>query len=404
MSEAPQQWRLLGSLLLLFLVGLNLRLSLAGFTPLVPLIQAESAASNTVLGLATGAAVVMFGLIAPLTPALVARFGPDRVLTAGLLAICAGTGLRAGSVFAGMILIGAGIGLMNVVLPSIVKRDFPHRVAIATAVYTSALNVGSAAAASGVVPVAQALNSWRAAALVTGIPALLAVVVWVALRRRSAQTAPQLTGIRGELWRSSLAWQVTAFMALQSLLYYFVLAWLPSIYIEAGLSHAKAGSVLAIAQVGQLVGCIATPLLLKQRTDLRAICSSFALVTLAAFLGFASAPMAAPFGFAFVLGIGQGGALLCALLLIALRSPDPRTASSLSGMSQSVGYVVAAAGPPFAGLVFDRTGSWSTPLAFMCALCIVEVIAGLHAGRDRVIESVVEVGDSVSGRAQVREV
>lgn len=406
MRETPRPWHLLGALALLFLVGLNLRLTLAGFTPLVPLVQAESSTSSTMLGLATGSAVVMFGLMAPLTPTLVARFGPDRVLAAGLLGICVGTGLRFSSIFAGMVLIGAGIGLMNVVLPAIVKRDFPHRIAIATAVYTSALNVGSAVAAIGVVPLAQSLGSWRVAALISGVPAAVALIIWIALRSTSVAPSPQLTQIRGALWRSGLAWQVTAFMALQSLLYYFVLAWLPSIYIDAGLSHAAAGSVLAIAQLGQLIGCIATPLLLKHRTDLRGICSGFAMVTLAAFAGFALAPMAAPFGLAFALGIGQGGALVCALLLIGLRAPDARTASSLSGMSQSVGYVIAAAGPPLAGLIFDKTASWSIPLAIMCALCMVEVVAGLYAGRDRVVPSIVEVGigTSMSRRTQMGEV
>ncbi len=405
MTESQPRLRsLLGSLLLLILVGLNLRLTLAGFTPLVPLIQAESAVSSSVLGLATGVAVVMFGLMAPLTPMLVLRFGPDRVLTLGLFAICVGTGVRFVSIFAGMILIGAGIGLMNVVLPAIVKRDFPARMAVATAVYTSALNVGSAAAATGVVPLAEAVGGWRVAAAITGVPAVVALIVWVVLRGRTTRTAPAPARLGGALLRSGLAWQVTAFMALQSLLYYFVLAWLPTIYLDAGLSHSRAAAVLAIAQVGQLVGCIATPVLIKHRTDLRAICSGFAIVTLLAFLGFVTVPMASPFGFAFVLGIGQGGALVCALLLIGVRTPDARTAGSLSGMAQSVGYVVAATGPPVAGLIFDRTGSWSTPLLIMCVLCVIEAVVGVLAGRDRVVPSIIPIEGFGTKRARVGEI
>ena len=388
MADPRHLWKLLGSLVLLFVVGLNLRLTLAGFTPLIPLVQAESEASNSSLGLATGVAVVMFGVMALLTPSLVARFGPDRVLSLGLLAICIGTGMRFQWILPGMILIGAGIGLMNVVLPAIVKRDFPYRMALATAVYTSALNVGSAAAATGVVPLSQELGSWRTAAVITGAPALVALAVWLVFRHRAAPHQRQPIQLGSQVWGSGLAWQVTAFMALQSLLYYFVLAWLPTIYIDAGLPAARAGFVLAIAQVGQLVGCIATPLILKHRTDLRATCSVFAGITFCAFLAFLTMPLANPYGFAFLLGIGQGGALVCALLLIGLRSPDARTASSLSGMAQSVGYVVAATGPPLAGLVFDRSGSWDLPLAMMCVLCGVEVVAGLSAGRDRVVPSV----------------
>ncbi|WP_324650106.1 MFS transporter [Georgenia sp. H159] len=399
MTQPLTTRKLLGSLLLLLLVGLNLRLSLAGFTPLVPFIQEELSLSSSTLGLATGAAVIMFGVMAPVTPVLVTRFGPDHVLAAGLVTICAGTGMRFVWTFAGMVLIGAGIGLMNVVLPAIIKRDHPHRMAVATAVYTSALNVGSAAAASSAVPLAEGLGSWRGAALITGLPALVALVVWVGYHGRGrGPAAPRPMTLGGRLWRSALAWQVTAFMALQSVLYYVVLAWLPTIYTDAGMTAAGAGAVLAVAQVGQLIGCIATPILLRGRSDLRAVSSGFALLTLVAFLGFVTAPTVAPFSFGIILGVGQGGALVCALLLIGLRSPDARTASSLSGMSQSVGYILAAAGPPLAGLLFDVSGSWTTPLLIMCALCVVEVGVGSAAGRDRALAPVADDATATRGR------
>lgn len=385
---SARRWVLLVGVALLALVGVNLRLTLAIVSPLLPEIQGEYGLSSPVAGLVTTASVLMFGLAAPVAPALVARFDPDRVLMVGLALVCVGTGVRSlsgiGVFFGGMIVLGAGIALMNVVMPVIVKRDFAGRPGLATGVYTAALNIGSAAAAAAAVPLARGVGSWRATIAMAAIPAALALALWCArppVRSAAGQGRVRLS----VLGRQPLAWQVTGYMALQSLLYYVLLAWLPTIYADNGLTPVQAGLILAVAQLAQLVACLLVPVLAAMVRDQRALAAGFAVLTAIAYLGIAVAPLAAPLLWSVVLGLGQGGALTVALMLIVLRSPDTASAAGLSAMSQGVGYLVAACGPPLVGMIHDLTGGWMPVLLALTTVCAVECGVGILAGRNRTV-------------------
>lgn len=385
---SARRWSLVAGVALLALVGVNLRLTLAVVSPLLPEISGDYRLSLPVAGLVTTAAVLMFGLAAPVAPVLVARFNPDRVLMVGLALVCIGAVVRAlGGValfFTGMIVLGGGIALMNVVMPVIVKRDFARRTGLATGVYTAALNIGSAAVAAVAVPLSQSWSGWRMVAALAAVPAGLALLAW--WRRPAVGTAGAYGRVRlGALIRQPLAWQVTGYMALQSLLYYVLLAWLPTIYADNGLSAVRAGLILAVAQVAQLVACLLAPMVAAVVRDQRALAAGFAILTAIAYLGFAVAPLAAPMLWSVVLGLGQGGALTVALMLIVLRSPDTSAAAGLSAMSQGVGYLVAACGPPLVGMISELTGGWAPVLLVLTIVCLVECAMGILAGRNRTI-------------------
>jgi CP family cyanate transporter-like MFS transporter len=370
------------------LVGLNLRLTLAILSPLLPQIQSDYQIGSAQAGLATTAAVLMFGLAAPVAPALVSRFHSDRVLLGGLVLVVAGTGLRSlpvvTALYGGMVVLGIGIALLNVVMPVIVKRDFPRAVGLCTGLYTSALNVGSALAAATAVPLAQSVGGWRPTAALAAVPAMLAIAVWWARMPRLRSAARVVTS-GGGLMRSRLAWQVTGYMALQSLLYYVLLAWLPTIYADNGFTAAHAGLVLAVAQLAQLAACILLPVLARSLRDQRVLAAGCAALTGAGYLGIGVAPTVAPLLWAVLLGLGQGGALTVALMMIVVRSPDTGSAARLSGMAQGVGYLLAAAGPPVVGALHDALGGWTLALIVLTGLCAVELVIGLLAGRDRVL-------------------
>ena len=89
----------------------------------------------------------------------------------------------------------AGIAIGNVSLPAAVRRYFPHRLGVMTGLYTMAMQLGSAAAAGGTTPLADAGGSWRAGLGVWALPAVLALTPWIiALRGHSrdgrVSTAP----------------------------------------------------------------------------------------------------------------------------------------------------------------------------------------------------------------------
>jgi CP family cyanate transporter-like MFS transporter len=96
-----------------------------------------------------------------------------------------------------------------------------------------------------------------------------------------------------------------------------------------------------------------------------------------------------------LLGLGQGASFGLALTLFALRAPDARRAADLSGMAQSVGYLLAAGGPALFGLLHDRTGGWTASLAALVAVSLALIAAGLGAGRPALV-----AGDSGGGLAE----
>ena len=218
--------RLRGVLLVaaLLLLAANLRPALTSVAPLIGEIRDATGVSNGVAGLLTTLPLVAFGLLSPGAPQLARAFGMELALLVSLLALAAGILLRsAGTVmllFLGTALLGAAIAVGNVLLPGIVKREFPERIGFMTSVYSTALGISAALAACVSVPVAQ-LIGWRGSLALWALPAFVAAVAWVPqLRSSRSESAPVRTpGGVGGLWRSPLAWQVTLFMGLQSLAY-----------------------------------------------------------------------------------------------------------------------------------------------------------------------------------------
>jgi CP family cyanate transporter-like MFS transporter len=250
--------------------------------------------------------------------------------------------------------------------------------------YAVALAVGASLAAGATVPAVEAFGGgWRTGLGVWGVTAAVALAVWLplVLRRDRPAAAPSGSLAPGALRRDPRAWQVTAFMGLQSLSFYSVLAWLPSVFRDQGLSAASAGGLLSVlAAVGIPVGLV-LPTLVARRGDQRGWVAVVTAVTLAGLLGVALAPGTAPLLWAVLIGLGQGSAFPLALTLVVLRSRDAADAARLSAMSQGIGYCVAATGPLVVGALHDASGSWRLPFGLLAALLVPQLLAGLAAGR-----------------------
>ena len=194
-------------------------------------------------------------------------------------------------------------------------------------------------------------------------------------------SAPGSPGIR-DLWHSPLAWQVTLFMGLQSLAYYVTLTWLPEILQEGGMGAARAGWMLGLSQAVAILAMFSAPVLAERRPSQRGIVVVAVLLAGTGALGLLFAGSAAAPLWVVLLGLGQGASFSLALAFFALRSPDHGHAAALSGMAQSVGYLLAAAGPFLFGVLRDATGSWKVPLALLLATTVCLLIAGMGAARD----------------------
>ncbi|MNK74742.1 putative transporter YycB [compost metagenome] len=387
-SRLPKSLMLIIGLLM---VGINLRPALSGLSPVLDGVKASTGLSPSLVSLLTTVPVLCLGLFGPLAPVLGRRFGPERVVFAFLMLLAAGIGLRstfgAAGLFAGTVLAGASIGIIGVLLPAIVKRDFPESAGTMTGVYTMALCLGAALAAGLTVPLEGFFGgAWRPALAFWAVPALLAAAIWLPQLRPPAQT-PQAVAKRRGLWRDSLAWQVTGFMGVQSSLAYIVFGWLPSILIARGLSPMTAGLIVSASVMSQVVTSLLAPYVATRGRDQRLAIAFFLTLSVSGLLGMLYAPLSLVWPLGVLLGLGQGGSFSIALALIVLRSPDPQTASELSSMSQSVGYALASLGPFAAGYLHAVTGSWQASGGLFLAIGLAALATGLGAGRARYVNT-----------------
>lgn len=372
-------------LLGLVLVALNLRPALSSMAPVLGQVSEGLGLNASQAGLLTTLPVLCLGLFAPLAPVLARRFGSERVVLGILLTLALGVLVRSvlgvTGVFLGSVMAGASIGIIGVLLPGIVKRDFPQHAGTLTGVYTMALCLGAALAAGATVPLARHFDdSWALGLGFWLVPALIAMLVWLPQARQGHGLHKVAYRVRG-LWRDPLAWQVTLYMGLQSSLAYIVFGWLPSMLIGRGLSPTEAGLVLSGSVIVQLVSSLSAPWLATRGKDQRLAIVIVMLVTLAGLFGCLYAPVSGLWGWAVVLGLGQGGTFALALTLIVLRSKDSHVAANLSSMAQGVGYTLASAGPFAVGLVHDLTGGWAAVGWIFAALGIGAILFGLGAGR-----------------------
>ena len=383
--------RIRGLLLVLAIVLLaaNLRPALTSVAPLIGQIRTDTGISNGVAGLLTGLPLLAFAVLSPIAPRLALRFGMERVLLASLLVLAVGVLLRSAGVvaalFLGTAILGAAIAVGNVLLPSLVKREFPERTGLMTSTYTTALAFSAAIAAGASFPIAYQVDGWRGSLALWALLALIAAVAWFP-QIRSADHANASTGTsRGVtgVWSSVLAWQVTLFMGLQSLGYYVVLTWLPEILQEeVGVSAAQAGWMLALAQVVVIPAMFLAPVLADRRPSQYSVVVVAVTLTGAGTLGLLVAASTATILWIVLLGLGQGACFSLALTFFALRAPDSEHAAALSGMAQSIGYLLAAGGPFFLGLLRDATHAWTVPLTLLVAVTVCLLITGLGAARD----------------------
>ncbi|WP_410524841.1 CynX/NimT family MFS transporter [Pseudomonas sp. DTU_2021_1001937_2_SI_NGA_ILE_001] len=380
-----------GLLLLgLVLVALNLRPALSSIAPLLNDVSAALGLSAAEAGLLTTLPVLCLGLFAPLAPLLARRFGSERVVLWVLLLLASGVLLRSNlgafGLFAGSLVAGACIGIIGVLLPGIVKRDFPHQAGTMTGVYTMALCLGAATAAASSVPLSQAFGDlWTVGLGFWVVPAVLAAMVWWPQARSAHALQQDRYRVIG-LWRDRLAWQVTLYMGLQSSLAYIVFGWLPSVLIDRGLAPAQAGLLLSGSILVQLVSALSAPWLATRGKDQRLAIILAMLLTLAGLFGCLYAPLQGLWGWAILLGLGQGAAFSLALALIVLRAGNSQVAANLSSMAQGVGYTLASMGPFAVGVVHDLTGSWQAIGWIFAFLGCGSMIAALGAGRARQVQ------------------
>lgn len=373
------------------LTALNLRPAITSVGPLLPEMRGALGASDTWAGVLTTLPGLCFAAAGLAAPWLSRRIGLARTVSAALLTLVAGLLIRicdgALVVLGGTLVATAGIALINVLIPVIIRGSFPAQVGLMTGIYTAALQGGGALGSAATPMLDDALGGWRSALGAWSALALLALAAWVVGARgfdRPGSTAPAATTKGRSLLRSKLAWTVTLFFGTQSFLAYVVLGWLPEVLIDNGISETRAGLLLGlISLIAVPISLIVSPLAARRDSQSGWIVG-LGTLGITGMVGLLIAPAAAPLLWSVLVGLGMSVFSL-ALTVIALRSRDAQDTASLSGMAQGFGYLLAGVGPFLFGLLHHVSGGWTVPWLMVLAVYLVQTSAGALAGRNRYV-------------------
>ena len=389
-----QRGRSRGALALLVVaivaVALNQRPAVVGVAPVLGALRADTGLSSALAGLLTTLPVLCFGAFAPVAPRLARRIGLETAVAASLLLLAGGIALRlltpVALLYAGSLVAGAAIAIANVLMPAYVKREFPRPGAV-MGVYSASLNIGAAAAAGLTVPIGLALDvGWRGALASWLVLVLVALVLWLPVAGvRGTRSAPDGVG-SWSLLREPLARQVTAFLGLQSVQFYSIAAWLPTLLADAGVPVREGGLLLALSNAAGAAGALLAPAVAGRMRTQRPLVLAVLVAYVVGLGGLLLTPDAGTFGWVAAFGLAQGGGFALALTLVVLRSATPLVAARLGGVAQCGGYLVAAAGPVVLGALHDATDGWHWPLVLLLGVLLPMGRTGWGAARDAVLD------------------
>lgn len=369
-------------------LAFNLRAAITSLPPLFPELSAGLHLPSGAIAALAALPVLAFGVCSGVAAPLSRRYGEEWVLGGALALLAAGLLLRGalpGSLlFPGTALAGAAIALLNVLLPSLIKRRRPQQAGLLIGIYLLSLSAGSILASLIAVPVYQASGGSVPLSLgLWAIPAVAAGLLWLPQRRYRTLpggAAPAAAPLK--VYRYPLAWQVTGFMGLQSLTYYASLSWLPTMLRARGESPGAAGALLALMGLGGAISSLIIPVLAHRARNQQALIAGTIVASAAGLAGCWFAPLGGAAFWTIVLGVGQGAALGLAIFFTMARAPDPVAAASLSAFAQSVGYLVATVGPLATGFLHSATNGWTVPVICLLAIIGLELLAGWPAARD----------------------
>lgn len=376
------------------LTALNLRPAITSVGPLLGDMRAELGTSALWAGLLTTLPGLCFAAAGLTAPWLARRFGIGSAIAAALLVLTSGLLLRVIDgphvVIGGTLVATAGIALINVLIPVVIKGSFPARIGLMTGIYTAALQGGGAAGSAVTPALDEMLGGWRFGLGAWAVLAAAALIVWlIAMQRRRAAAGAtarvQAVAAQGRsLLRSRLAWIITGFFGCQSLMAYVVMGWLPQVFIDNGMSKGDAGLLLGLnAVIAVPISIVVAPMAARRPSQSGWIVG-LGVLGITGVAGLAIAPAAAPLLWTVLLGLGMSVFSL-ALAVIALRARTAEDTARLSGMVQGLGYLLAGVGPFIFGLLHELSGGWTVPWVMLMVVYVIQIVLGALAGRPRYV-------------------
>lgn len=374
----------------IILISINLRTSIASVGPLLPFIREDLGLSNGLAGFLTTLPLLTFATFSLFAPAIGKRLGMGRAVFLGIAILTTGVILRVlGGIellLLGTALTGIGIVIANVLLLPLIKVRLPEKLGLMTALLATMMTLFAGIAVGASVPIAVDWDfGWRGSLAFWSIFMVLAMIMWIPqlTRPKTSATDDMLPG--KNVWRSTLAWQITLFMGCQSIMYFTMITWLPDLLIARGWSPAEAGFVSSMMQIVSLFGSYFAPAFIIKMKEQTGVVLVVGIAYVIGYLGlFVQNELLTYFSLALI-GLCMGSSLSIAYTFIALRTAEDQTTAKLSAMVQSSGYYLAASGPFLFGFSLDLFGDWNVLIYFLLFFAIAFTFFGMSAGRNRTI-------------------
>ncbi len=377
-------------------IASTLRSPLTSVGPLISSIRDSLAISNVLAGFLTTIPLLAFALISPFAPKIARRFGMELTLFVSLILLTAGIIIRSlgttPNLLIGTFLIGLAIAFGNVLLPGLIKLNFPLHIGLITGIYSVSMNLSASIAVGVSVPLAHGTQfGWEGALGIWALLTFIALLVWLPqLKNKRLPDSVKMPAEKAKsptLWRSPLAWSVTFFMGFQSLIFYTTSAWMPEVLKTQGISPDSAGWMVSLLQFSQLPMTFIVPILAGKVKDQRWIVVGVAILYLMGYGGIMVGGTALVPLWMIMIGIAGGAAFGLSMMFFSLRTRTPHEAADLSGMAQSFGYALAAIGPVLFGLLHDFTSGWTVPMLIIIGATLIVLLSGMKAGKNAFVTS-----------------
>jgi MFS transporter, CP family, cyanate transporter len=374
-------------LIIVALVGLNLRPFLTAIGPLTSSISEATGLDFQSMSLFTVVPMVLMGVCAFAGPWLQRVVGSRRAVIGALVVLCVASAMRLATadgtaLIATAALCGLGVAIIQAVFPGIVKVYFPGRVAIVMGLYSSMLMGGGALGAQLSPIIADLTGSWHLGLAWIAIPAALAALVAVLAlpSSQSAQTTPLRIGL---LLSRPRAWLLMACFGLVNGGYSSVVAWLAPYYQSLGWTSAASGSLLAAMATSQAISALSIPVLAARWQDRRPWIGVTLALQISGFAGLVFWPELSAVGWAAVVGAGLGGCFALFMIVALDHLDDPAHTGALSALMQGGGFLIAAIPPWIASVLHDLSGSfvsgWLMHLACATAVAVLALRFAPHS-------------------------
>ncbi|WP_182475196.1 CynX/NimT family MFS transporter [Staphylococcus xylosus] len=372
----------------ILLIGANLRAPITSVGVALPSIKNDLSLSNTTVSFIAIVPLLSFSIISLLAAKTSNWIGLEKTIFGALILILIGVVIRSfpnvSWLYIGTILLGIGIAFGNVLTPSIIKLKFPLRIGIMTGYYSVVMNILGSVSSYSTSPLIKMFN-YNIALMLISIITICALIIWSFQLKNNQNNMESIKKSNMNIWKSPIAWKITLLMGGQSLIFYSLINWLPEYLTDYGISITLAGTYLSILQLSSIPLTFITPIWaakMKSQVSIAILTGSMFVVGTLAMMFFPNLAIIS----VIVLGIASGLSFGLVNTFFSLRTEEGVTAAKLSGMSQAIGYLFAAIGPMFFGVLHDVTNNWYASLSILLVTSIAILIFSSSAGRNETIE------------------